>query len=387
VDEHLLIFGASVRAAAFSALRAGLRPWCADLFADADLRSRCAALALKSDDYPRGFLEVSAQAPLGPWMYTGALENQPRLVRELSQQRPLWGNSGKVLKRVRSPGNVARILGEALVLCPAIHTSPWAIPPPRRWLRKPLASAGGRGVHFWTGPRVTDTIDTGFVAVGIYLQEYVEGQPCAAVYVGEERRAQLLGVTRQLVGEDWLHATPFHYCGSIGPCHLDAPLRQRFEQVGNVLSERCALQGLFGVDCILRDGVPWPVEVNPRYTASVEVLEYAAGVAALALHRKVFDPNAPTPSPPATDAGFVGKAILFARDDVVVPGDGPWSLSLEKPGYIWEMPLFADIPHDGQAVKAGRPILTFFARGDSAASCLDTLKQIAADLDHWLFAR
>jgi len=27
--------------------------------------------------------------------------------------------------------------------------------------------------------------------------------------------------------------------------------------------------------CILRDGVPWPVEINPRYTASVEVLEYA----------------------------------------------------------------------------------------------------------------
>src|SRR5437763_9510980 len=32
--EHLLILGASTRAAAFSALRAGLRPSCADLFSD-----------------------------------------------------------------------------------------------------------------------------------------------------------------------------------------------------------------------------------------------------------------------------------------------------------------------------------------------------------------
>ena len=39
-EESLLIVGGSTRAAAFSALRAGLRPWCADLFADLDLQQR-----------------------------------------------------------------------------------------------------------------------------------------------------------------------------------------------------------------------------------------------------------------------------------------------------------------------------------------------------------
>ena len=33
-SNRLLLFGASTRAAAFSALRAGLKPWCVDLFAD-----------------------------------------------------------------------------------------------------------------------------------------------------------------------------------------------------------------------------------------------------------------------------------------------------------------------------------------------------------------
>ena len=36
-DKRLLIVGASVRAAAFSARRSGFDPECADLFADADL--------------------------------------------------------------------------------------------------------------------------------------------------------------------------------------------------------------------------------------------------------------------------------------------------------------------------------------------------------------
>ena len=42
------------------------------------------------------------------------------------------------------------------------------------------------------------------------------------------------------------------------------------------------LAGWFGVDFILRDGIPWPVEINPRYTASVEIHELASGRSLLA---------------------------------------------------------------------------------------------------------
>src|SRR6266436_2623844 len=97
----LLIVGASARAAAFSALRAGLRPWCADLFADVDLRARCPAQQLSPEQYPHGFLEMVRQAPPGPWIYTGGLENRRALVRHICRLRPLWGNDAGVLRRVR----------------------------------------------------------------------------------------------------------------------------------------------------------------------------------------------------------------------------------------------------------------------------------------------
>ena len=67
---HVLIFGTSVRAAAFSALRAGLSPWCVDLFADVDLRKRCPAMRL-SGRYPLGFLDVVSRDVPGPWMGLG----------------------------------------------------------------------------------------------------------------------------------------------------------------------------------------------------------------------------------------------------------------------------------------------------------------------------
>ena len=144
------------------------------------------------------------------------------------------------------------------------------------------------------------------------------------------------------------------------------------------------------MDCVLRDGVPWPVEINPRYIASVEVLEYATGLRALARHRQVFDPAAEKQAiDQGTDAprslGFVGKAILFARQPLIFPGDGPWMNTLRKLGSIEEMPAFADIPHAGERIAAGRPVLTCFARGTSVQACSERLQQIASDTEGWLF--
>src|SRR5687768_13774469 len=109
MGENLLIFGASARGAAFSALRAGLRPWCADLFADADLRAVCPVMRLPGR-YPDGFLDLIDVELPGPWMYTGGLENRLRLVSMMSRRRKLWGNVDEALVNARLPGEVARIL-------------------------------------------------------------------------------------------------------------------------------------------------------------------------------------------------------------------------------------------------------------------------------------
>jgi predicted ATP-grasp superfamily ATP-dependent carboligase len=128
------------------------------------------------------------------------------------------------------------------------------------------------------------------------------------------------------------------------------------------------------------------VEVNPRYTASVEVLEYATGLPALALHRSAFDPGTLLPPPAGPTAAVVGKAILFARRSLVFPEEGPWLSVLRSPPPVAQMPAFADIPAPGQRVEAGRPVLTFFARADGERSCLDALRRTAGELGALLFA-
>jgi predicted ATP-grasp superfamily ATP-dependent carboligase len=355
-------------------VRAGFAPRGIDLFADTDLRRLCPARQL-SGRYPQAFLDAIASEGPGPWMYTGGLENWPRLVGQLARHGPLWGNDAVVLRQVRDPWNIRRILQENGLPAPRLEREP-PLRPTGRWLVKPLRGAGGNGVRFAEAP-------TGRPGGPVYYQDYISGGPVAAIFIGDGRAARLLGVTRQLVGEPWLAAAPFHYCGSIGPLNCEPAV----EQVGEAVAAGCRLRGLFGVDGILCEGKFWTVEVNPRYTASIEVLEYATGLQALHHHAAVFTGRADEPPglPRRDSTPIVGKAILFARQPVTFPEAGPWSEMLHSPIDPISMPPFADLPSAGEHIETGRPILTFFTQGDTGDKCQARLQQMAVELERALY--
>src|SRR5919106_1235059 len=120
-SQPLAIVGASVRAAAASAVRAGFQPLAADLFADADLRR--IATATPISPYPEGLLDWLRAVEPSAWMYTGALENHPELVDQMAWIAPLWGNPGDVLERVRSPWKLADVLRREGLLFPETRES------------------------------------------------------------------------------------------------------------------------------------------------------------------------------------------------------------------------------------------------------------------------
>ncbi len=387
---NLILLGASTRAAAFSAMRAGLRPICADLFADRDLADRCEVLRVRGADYPHGLVHAARSAPRGPWAYVGALENHPELVQDIAAERPLWGNGAAVLRRVRDPFAVADCLARAGLPRPEVRRLGSDVPPEKSWLVKPFASAGGRGIseysvlstlysvlgtqHPDSASRVVDgATDRPSVATthhhslsNYFLHERINGVPCAAVFVGNGRQATLLGVTRQLVGEPAFHAKPFHYCGSIGPLAIGRAAEQCCEVVGNALAAEFGLMGLFGVDAILRGDEVWPVEVNPRYTASMEIVEHALQQPLFGWHRNACStgglPDGRRVRELAAHTGqSFAKAILFAPCDLVAPDlDDCLPLTIAGSGE-WPMPLVADIPDAGARIAAGQPILTVFA--------------------------
>jgi uncharacterized protein len=354
-----------------SARRASWSVWCADLFGDADLKRIAAVHQITHEHYPRGLLFSLKQAPPGPVIYTGALENQPGLLAKID--RPVWGNSPGVLRAIRSSKRWTAALQEHGLHCPAISDNPQQ----GAWLLKPRKSGGGFGIHHYSGQA--------FDSRTHFLQEWIEGVPCSAVFLGMDSEAVLIGVTRQIIGASWLNATGFHYAGNVGPLLLNEEQKAHWQKLGTMLTAVFQLRGLFGIDAVVRDGDLWPVEVNPRYTASVEIFERSGKTALLPWHRAVFDTTAPADKPLRCTMGSVwGKAILYARERLLFPAAGPWLASLED-GVDLDETEYADIPHAGDIIEQGRPVLTLFASAATVEECVTRLQHKAQALDRCLW--
>jgi uncharacterized protein len=377
VSQPLAIVGASARSAAASALRAGFQPITADLFADADLRAM--ATSTRISPYPEGLVDWFRAVEPAAWMYTGALENHPELVDQLAWIAPLWGNPGDVLTRVRSPWKLAEALTAAGLLFPEMRSSKEGLPHDASWLVKSYCGASGSGVREWGVKQAAESSEQelslqvfGPVS-SVCFQRRINGMPCSAVFVAMDDNSTLMGVTRQLIGESWLGAHGFQYAGSMGPLPISQATRETIARIGVVLTKQFELRGIFGVDFILDAERVWTLEVNPRYTASVEIVERGTGVSAVAMHAAAFaegmeDRNfgmlkETSPQPPAPSPLCYGKAIMFAKKDIVIStafAEMALTEALRRP---W--PMLADVSPAGTPIDAGRPILTVFSEGET----------------------
>jgi uncharacterized protein len=372
LSDDVLIFGASCRAAAFSALRAGLRPRCGDYFADRDLAAVCPIDRIDSRRPRRGFTVLAESLPATSWFYTGGFENHPAWVEQIARKHRLWGANGRTLRTVRDPVRVAAVLQEQGIPVPAVRRDPLGLPRDGSWLIKPLRSGGGRNIQRWTA-KVDQSSGS------CYFQERIDGPSFSALYIGEGAGTRLVGVTEQLLG---IAGSPFVYRGSIGPWPIGAALAAKLRRLGEVLARAFGLLGWFGVDYVLRDDDPWPVEINPRYTASVEIHELASGRALLCEHRRacaggIANAAAPLHLKP-TGPRVIAKLVVYAPRELVAP---EIAFDDDSPSDPFSMRPIADVPGPGSRFAPGDPVMTLLASGQDVADCRTRLNSLEQE---WL---
>jgi predicted ATP-grasp superfamily ATP-dependent carboligase len=379
-DVTVLIAGVSTRAAAASAAAAGFDVTALDAFGDRDQHPGVRALALPRDFGTRFTPGAVARCARGiacdAVAYLSSFENHPGAVRLLSAGRTLWGNPPAVLRRVRDPLLLADTLRRRGLAAPAVVAMRRGTALPdagdrRRWLSKRRASGGGYGIREWhPGTRIPR---------GGYLQEMIDGTPGSVSFIAAGGRAIVLGVTRQIVGDSAFGASGFTYCGNILPASDDPELGadSLLARSARMLAEAVAvdfeLVGANGIDFVARDNVPHAVEVNPRWSASMELVERAHGTSVFGAHAGACATGALPSVESIRDrsaTGAIGKSIVFARHGVTVGDTRPWLAD----------PTVRDVPHPGEQIPAGRPVCTVLARGDDASSCYASLVRRAADI-------
>jgi predicted ATP-grasp superfamily ATP-dependent carboligase len=360
LPRHLVVAGVTTRPLAISAARAGWTVSAADAFGDLDLRACAEVLVPDADEgfNPSSAVRAARGIPAEFAAYTSNFENYPAAVAALARGRRLLGNSPAVLRRVRDPLQLMRSLRRLGFQTPRTRaTPPKSEERSRRWLLKPRRSGGGHGTARWGPDR----------AVGRhrYLQERISGLPGSVAFLADGRRACVLGLSRQLVGRPELGTRGFRYCGSLmgpGLFPKEEALRRCAESLAAAAVRTFGLVGLNGLDFIARAGVAWPIEVNPRFSASMELLERGADLPLFTLHAEACAGRLPDRALRPLDRVH-GKAIVFARREVMTGATRGWLRDA----------AMADIPHPGQRIARGRPICTVFATGGNAEACFQAL--------------
>jgi uncharacterized protein len=391
---HVLIAGVSTRAAAESAARAGFAVTAIDAFGDLDQHPSVRGLSLAHDFTARAAALAAQAVECDAVVYLSSFENHPKAITTLAEGRALWGNSPETVRRIRDPLVLAEALRRRGFTAPQVLLKPdttyvdesYVVSGFSRtvnqWLVKPLASGGGQRIHPWD--RATS------LPRGCYLQEFIDGPPGSIVFVAAGGRAVPIGLSRQLVGEPAFGAEGFQYCGNIltttpgdnaPELSGDKALVEAAAALAQAVVDEFGLVGVNGIDFIERGRDPWPIEVNPRWCASMELVERAYGLSVFEAHATACASG----RLPHFDLGrarrtssAVGKAVIYARRDVTIGDTRTWLTKQER---------IRDIPRPGQCISTGRPVCTILADAPDSPAChealLESAGRVYAQLEAW----
>jgi len=372
---RVLVVGICTRPLAWSARRNGDADVVGlDYFGDRDQREAGETYALEADfGLPlmvENLARAAATIPHDAVAYSASLENHSDMVARLAGRATLLGNSPATLRRVRHLPTLARVCRGAGIAYPPtlLRHSP---PRGEAWLHKPRLAGGGHGIRPWVD-------GDGPPRRGTALQRHIPGRPISATFVANGAQAVLVGLAEGLAGLSQFGASGYTYCGSIVPPG-GAPgtwvaLLPRLTGIVTALTRAFGLVGLNGVDLIAGPSEHdiTLLEVNPRHSASMELIERLYGAPLFRWHVRAITERAL----PRFDLGAAlrqrgdrwAKAIMYARGALVVGDTAAWAAHGVR-----------DVPHSHTAIPDGAPLCTVLYHGDGDnAALLEGLAERAA---------
>jgi len=388
---RILVVGISVRAMVESAVRSGYQVVALDAFGDQDLKELTESYALHHDfhtAYSPGALYKAGQTlSFDAITYTSNLENHPDILARFGDSRRIIGNVPQVVTSVRNWAALFESLKHAGFTVPeTIFTGEVRPAGSRcRWLLKPMLSGGGHGIRYYN-PEIQylPANENRFCVPGFMLQEYIPGRPCSASFIANANECAVLGICEQLIGEHSLGSRGFRYCGNLLPVPeaIDPGsgniILDKVRRLAEFLTKKYELIGLNGFDFILRGDQIYLIEVNPRYSASMEIIEIAYELPVFHLHtQSILYGNLPEfdLETELNKGKFYGKSYLYAEKDVTAPDTGGW----------YERGI-RDIPESGEKIRKGGPVCTILAGNPSGEETLSEMIRQAQDIKEEMYA-
>jgi predicted ATP-grasp superfamily ATP-dependent carboligase len=251
------------------------------------------------------------------------------------------------------------------------------------WLIKPFQSGGGIGTFDFDANHELPKQRDG------YLQKRMPGETIGVTFLSSSVGSTFVGATAAWPLESNERVNRYVYRGSYGPIALSRNNIDKLQRFATIAGRESGLLGVWQADFLLHENELTLLEINPRWSASMDLLDVGIDMRLVQKHEmcargmmtskslKQLAMNASSGAM-APQARMMGKLIVYASRPWIVTdaqSDLWWSnrWNMDSSAAIQSC-QFADIPTAGTSISAGGPILTLMTAGDSKESMLKTLE-------------
>ncbi len=392
--HNILIIGIDVVSLATSAAKAGYKVYTVDYFGDQDLKCVCDETLsivrqapgetcgqLATNFSPEALLHLTMELRKknvidGTLLSTG-LDDSPDVLSELNDMIPIIGNHPHIIKRIRDKTKFFQELKRLDIPHPVTAMAE-NLEEARKTAKdigypilvKPSKGFGGVGIRKSRGPEELAQAfqDASRIDQNVLIQEYVSGTPASISLISSTTETITLTLNEQLLGVSEVgQEEPFGYCGNIVPFVASTAMVEKCVSVAEKITSNYGLVGSNGVDLVVsKEGLPYIVEVNPRFQATVECVERVLGINMAEAHMRTFIQGR-LPSIAKRTAGFCTRLILFAPQRSVVP-----DLSV--------LEEVRDIPMPEVVIEKGEPVCSVVTEGADRNSSLRKARIISGSI-------
>ena len=203
-------------------------------------------------------------------------------------------------------------------------------------------------------------------------QELVEGVPCSVSCISDGKKAVAVSFNEQLLrGGSGERA--YGFSGAVTP--FKHPLESEIVRCAERAVALSGCVGSVGVDFVAAADRFWAIEINPRFQATMDVVEKACGINLFQAHvdaSRGILPHAYT----GEYRQYAARKVIFADRDMTVKDD------LLKCGDV--AAGIADIPAPGTVIEEGGAVLSVYGEGASRAEALESLDKTIRKVNRYI---
>ena len=328
-------------------------------------------------------------------LLAGGMEHRPKAVHACQQHSNRGGCSGTQLVAMRSIENWQRWALASGLEWPETWLPSQGIADLKskrlsgKWLIKSSQAGGGIGITDWNSDDTVFSPESIIQNPQLYVQQYRRGEPIGVTMLSSEYGSVVVGAASSFGRSTQAFMPKYTYRGSIGAFTLQEDQLTRLQRFAAMVTHETGFLGLWQVDFLLDKSELILLEINPRWSASMEILDTIYDVRLVAHHcecstqsitferwQEVTKKFSLLPLLPC--GRFMGKIVMYAKETLFVDNQqsDSWWLDRWKADSFSANLQYADIPCAGTKIDAGQPVLTCIATGSSVKNVSRQFKKM-----------